>query len=193
MLILRVKNSVSLHKRGLTFCRPYHCSLPEKPQSLLNQEDPGHHCVDQKRASVPLRLPGRKLSITRGLIVTIELSYSFPSWSIHRPPVRLWGQEDMSREAKTGILSHVNDWSSTVGADTSWSCNRSGNNPPGPELGPVAVRSGHMMALSHPERPLGLPTTCHTPDIYFPMYSYLSLPFLKVTWMSFCSCNQRHL
>lgn len=89
MLILRVENSVSLHKRGLTFFWPYHCSLPE-------------------RASVPLRLPGRRNSITRGLIAATELSYSFPSWSIHRPSVRLWGQEDMSREAKTGILSHVN-------------------------------------------------------------------------------------
>lgn len=83
MLILRVENSVSLHKRGLTFFWPYHCSLPEKPQSLLRQEDPGHRCVDQERASVPLRLPGRRNSITRGLIVTTELSYSFPSWSIH--------------------------------------------------------------------------------------------------------------
>ena len=108
MLILRVENSVSLRKRGLTFFWPYHCSFPEKPQSLLRQEDPGHRCVDQERASVPLRLPGRRNSITRGLVAATELSYSFPSWSIHRPSVRLWGQEDMSREAKTGILSHVN-------------------------------------------------------------------------------------
>lgn len=147
---------------------PHHCSLPEKPRSLLRQEDLGHSCMAQERTSVPRRLPGRR-PLAKGMLVTTELSYPF-LLGPHRSSVRLWGQEDMRREARMEILSHGDGWVE-YGLIKHCQCRyilelqQIGESLPGPELGPVSMRSGQTIALSHPERPLRFPPTCHMSEI----------------------------
>lgn len=93
----------------------------------------------------------------------------------------------MRKEAKMEMLCHVKCQEVEYGLTKHrqyrhiLELQQIGNNLPGPELGPISVRSDQTTPPSHSEKPLEFFPICYMSDIVSFLHTTLSFPFIKVT------------